>query len=87
MTAGRDVSPARLISPTNAHPASRLHPASDDPAPTGLDVFRTAARLAEPGRFDLFFVADTRTAPAGRHRLERRLGQERASSGVPSGAA
>ncbi len=62
MSTGRPMSLALLVSATTSHPASWLHPASDNPVPTGLGFFRTAARLAERGRFDLFFVADTPAA-------------------------
>ena len=47
---------------TGRHPASWLHPETDAAASTDIDHFRTVAQLAERGKFDLFFVADTPAA-------------------------
>ena len=53
---------AVLVQGTGVHPASwMLTGAAQDPA-TSTDYYVDAARLAEQGRFDLFFVADSPAA-------------------------
>jgi len=49
-------------SATGGHPASWLAPATNASASTDIDYFRSLAQLAEQGRFDLFFIADTPAA-------------------------
>jgi FMN-dependent oxidoreductase (nitrilotriacetate monooxygenase family) len=47
---------------TGSHPASWLDPGTDASASTDIGYYRALAQLAEHGRFDLFFVADTPAA-------------------------
>jgi FMN-dependent oxidoreductase (nitrilotriacetate monooxygenase family) len=47
---------------TGTHPASWLHPETNAAASTDIGHYRAIAQLAERGRFDLFFVADTPAA-------------------------
>jgi len=47
---------------TGTHPASWIHPETDEAASTKIDHFRRVAQLAEHGKFDMFFVADTPAA-------------------------
>jgi len=47
---------------TGTHPASWIHPDTDEAASTKIDHFRRVAQLAEHGKFDMFFVADTPAA-------------------------
>lgn len=47
---------------TGAHPAGWLHPSTQVDADTDIDAYRAMARLAEHGRFDMFFIADTPAA-------------------------
>ena len=53
---------ALLVSPVGAHPASWLHPESNNAPPTDLGFYQRVAETAERGRFDLFFIADTPAA-------------------------
>lgn len=47
---------------TGNHPASWLHPDTDAAASTSIDHYRRLARIAESGKLDLFFIADTPAA-------------------------
>jgi FMN-dependent oxidoreductase (nitrilotriacetate monooxygenase family) len=47
---------------TGTHPASWIHPDTNAAASTDIEHFRFVARLAEHGKFDMFFVADTPAA-------------------------
>ena len=47
---------------TGTHPASWLHPDTNAGGSTEIAHFRGIAQLAERGKFDLFFVADTPAA-------------------------
>ena len=47
---------------TGSHPAAWLHPDTPADASTNIDYWRRLAQLAEAGKFDLFFVADTPAA-------------------------
>jgi alkanesulfonate monooxygenase SsuD/methylene tetrahydromethanopterin reductase-like flavin-dependent oxidoreductase (luciferase family) len=47
---------------TGNHPASWLSPATNSAGATDIAYFRSIARLAEQGKFDLYFVADTPAA-------------------------
>jgi len=47
-----------FIYPAGHHIASWRHPAVDPRAIAGMDYYRAAAKLAERGKFDLFFVGD-----------------------------
>ena len=47
---------------TGAHPASWLHPETNAAASTDIAHYRAIAQLAERGKFDLFFIADTPAA-------------------------
>jgi alkanesulfonate monooxygenase SsuD/methylene tetrahydromethanopterin reductase-like flavin-dependent oxidoreductase (luciferase family) len=47
---------------TGTHLASWIHPDTDEAASTKIDHFRRVAQLAEHGKFDMFFVADTPAA-------------------------
>jgi FMN-dependent oxidoreductase (nitrilotriacetate monooxygenase family) len=47
---------------TGAHPAGWLHPSTQLDADTDIDAYRRMAQLAEHGRFDMFFIADTPAA-------------------------
>ncbi len=47
---------------TGNHPASWLHPDTHAAASTDIAHYRRLAQLAETGKFDLFFVADTPAA-------------------------
>ena len=58
----RQMALAVLIQGTGAHPASWLQTETAADASTDIDFFVASARLAEQGRFDLFFVADTPAA-------------------------
>ena len=51
---------------TGNHPASWLNPATNAAASTDIGHYRALAQLAEHGRFDLFFIADTPAARAPR---------------------
>lgn len=53
---------AILVSATTSHPAAWLHPENNNAPATELDFYREVAALAERGRFDLFFIADTPAA-------------------------
>ena len=53
---------AILASGTGSHAASWLHPATTPTGGTDIAHYRRMARLAEAGRFDLFFIADTPAA-------------------------
>lgn len=53
---------AVLIQGTGAHPASWLQTETAADASTDIDYYTQAARLAERGKFDLFFIADTPAA-------------------------
>ena len=53
---------ALLFGAAGSHPASWLHPDCAPAPPTDLAAYRHAARAAEHGLFDLFFVADTPAA-------------------------
>src|SRR5215475_12321969 len=44
---------------TGTHPASWIHPDTHASASTDINHFRAVAQLAERGKFDMFFVADT----------------------------
>ncbi|MFM9941484.1 MAG: LLM class flavin-dependent oxidoreductase [Hyphomicrobiaceae bacterium] len=44
---------------TGNHPASWLHPDTNAAGSTDIDHYRALAQLAEQGKFDLFFIADT----------------------------
>ncbi len=48
--------------PTGNHPASWLHPDTNPAGSTDINHFRAIAQLAERGKFDLYFVADTPAA-------------------------
>ena len=63
MTQQASISLAILIDqPTGTHPASWLHPDSNPAAANDIGYFQRIARLAERGKFDLFFIADTPAA-------------------------
>ena len=47
-----------FIYPAGHHIASWRHPRVDARAIAGMDYYQTAAKLAEQGKFDLFFVGD-----------------------------
>jgi FMN-dependent oxidoreductase (nitrilotriacetate monooxygenase family) len=51
-----------IVSPTNSHPSSWLHPEADNSPGAKIDFYRDTAVLAEKGLIDLFFVADTPAA-------------------------
>jgi FMN-dependent oxidoreductase (nitrilotriacetate monooxygenase family) len=53
---------ALLASGTGSHVASWLHPATTPSGGTDIRHYRRLAQLAERGRFDLFFIADTPAA-------------------------
>lgn len=53
---------ALLFGAAGSHPASWLHPEARLSQPTALAVYTHAARTAERGLFDLFFIADTPAA-------------------------
>lgn len=44
---------------TGNHPASWLHPDTNAAASTDIGHYRNLAKIAERGKFDLFFIADT----------------------------
>jgi FMN-dependent oxidoreductase (nitrilotriacetate monooxygenase family) len=48
-----------FIYPGGHHIAGWRHPATPSTELAGLDYYKTAAQLAERGKFDLFFVGDT----------------------------
>ncbi|MDB5999514.1 MAG: putative monooxygenase [Rhizobacter sp.] len=48
-----------FIYPGGHHIAGWRHPSTPSTSLAGLDYYRTAAQLAERGKFDLFFVGDT----------------------------
>jgi FMN-dependent oxidoreductase (nitrilotriacetate monooxygenase family) len=63
MAKRRGMSLALLIDQaTGTHPASWLYPSTNAAASTDIAHYRALARLAERGKFDLFFVADTPAA-------------------------
>ena len=47
---------------TGAHPAGWLHPSTQLDADTDIGAYIALAQLAELGRFDMFFIADTPAA-------------------------
>jgi FMN-dependent oxidoreductase (nitrilotriacetate monooxygenase family) len=47
---------------TGNHPASWIHPETNAAGSTDIAYYRAIAQLAERGKFDLFFVADTPAA-------------------------
>jgi len=51
-----------LIEANGTHAASWLFPGARDDAPTNVDYFRDIARLAERGKLDFIFFADTPAA-------------------------
>ena len=51
-----------LVNPTGSHAASWLHPGTQADASTDIGYYRRMAQLAERGKFDLFFIADTPAA-------------------------
>ena len=53
---------AMLASGTGSHVASWLHPAATTTGSTDIAHYRRLAQLAERGKFDLFFIADTPAA-------------------------
>jgi FMN-dependent oxidoreductase (nitrilotriacetate monooxygenase family) len=53
---------AILATGTGSHAASWLHPATTPTGGTDIAHYRRMAQLAERGRFDLFFIADTPAA-------------------------
>ena len=62
MTAKRQMALAVLASGTGSHVASWLHPATKPSGGTDIAHYRRMAQLAERGKFDLFFIADTPAA-------------------------
>ncbi len=58
----RELALGLLIQGTGAHPASWRHTETTADAATDLNFYIRAARLAEQGCFDLFFIADTPAA-------------------------
>ncbi|WP_160122045.1 LLM class flavin-dependent oxidoreductase [Rhodovarius lipocyclicus] len=53
---------ATLVQPNGSHLASWLAPGAQDDAGTNIDWYRRIARIAEDGKLDLFFIADTPAA-------------------------
>jgi FMN-dependent oxidoreductase (nitrilotriacetate monooxygenase family) len=53
---------AVLIEGAGTHPAAWMHPASSRGDTTDINYYRRLAQLAERGKFDMFFVADTPAA-------------------------
>ena len=45
-----------------AHPAGWMHPSTQLDADTDIAAYISLAQLAERGRFDMFFIADTPAA-------------------------
>ena len=63
MTDRQKMSLAMLIgNATGGHPASWLHPDTNAAGAMDIQHYRALAQLAERGKFDLFFVADTPAA-------------------------
>ena len=62
MSGPRPMSLALLYGVAGSHPASWLHPDARRAQPTDIAPYRDAARAAERGLFDLFFIADTPAA-------------------------
>ncbi len=62
MTAGRQMALALLASGTGSHVASWLHPATTPTGGTDMGHYRRLAQVAEEGKFDLIFIADTPAA-------------------------
>lgn len=62
MTVQKHMALAALVQGTGAHPASWLQTDTQDDASTDIEHFRRLAQLAERGRFDIFFIADTPAA-------------------------
>lgn len=62
MTLKRQMALAILASGTGSHVASWLHPATTPSGGTDIGHYRRMAQLAERGKFDLFFIADTPAA-------------------------
>jgi FMN-dependent oxidoreductase (nitrilotriacetate monooxygenase family) len=53
---------AVLIEGSGTHPAAWMHPAARRGDVTDINYYRNLAQLAERGKFDMFFVADTPAA-------------------------
>ncbi|MBS0241335.1 MAG: LLM class flavin-dependent oxidoreductase [Proteobacteria bacterium] len=51
-----------LVHATGSHPASWLHPDTTPSAANSIESYVHAARVAEAGKLDLFFIADTPAA-------------------------
>jgi FMN-dependent oxidoreductase (nitrilotriacetate monooxygenase family) len=51
-----------LASGAGSHAASWLHPSTDPRGSTDINHYRRLAQIAEAGKFDLFFIADTPAA-------------------------
>ncbi len=53
---------ATLIEGAGTHPAAWMHPQARRGDVTDIDYYRNLAQLAERGKFDMFFIADTPAA-------------------------
>ncbi len=62
MTTSRMMALSILASGAGSHAASWLHPGADPRGGTDIKHYRRLAQLAEEGKFDLFFIADTPAA-------------------------
>ncbi len=58
----RQMSIGFLMDTTGAHPAGWMHPSTQLDADTDIAAYISLAQLAERGRFDMFFIADTPAA-------------------------
>lgn len=62
MTKKNEMVIGALIHPNGSHPASWLMQEAHPHASTDIDYYRAMAQLAERGKFDFFFIADTPAA-------------------------
>ena len=62
MATRRQMALAMLATGSGSHAASWLHPSTDPRGSIDIAYYRRIAQLAEQGKFDLFFIADTPAA-------------------------
>lgn len=69
MTAHKQIALATLVQPNGNHLAAWLAPGAQPDAGTDIAWWRRIAQLAERGKFDLFFIADTPTVRTDNMRI------------------
>jgi FMN-dependent oxidoreductase (nitrilotriacetate monooxygenase family) len=69
MTAPRQIALATLVQPNGNHLAAWLAPGAQPDAGTDIAWWQRIAQIAEQGKFDLFFIADTPTVRTDNMRI------------------